>query len=115
MTSFDEREKAFEREFAHREELAFKTRERGLKSLALWAAQRLGKVGKAGEAYALDVVTSDIAGPTPGTGPQRVVADLRASGIAGQEVDEAMNRFLAEAAIRGPLGSDDRPGAQHND
>ena len=44
MTSFDEREKGFERKFAHDEELAFKAVALRNKMLGLWAAEKLGKM-----------------------------------------------------------------------
>jgi hypothetical protein len=63
MTSFDEREKAYEAEFAHKEELKFKARERAITLLAVWAAQRLGKSAEAGERYAKGIVAMDVANP----------------------------------------------------
>jgi hypothetical protein len=65
MTSFDERENAYEVEFAHREELRFKVREQAVKLLALWAAERLGKSGRAAEAYAKDIVAIDLQTRSP--------------------------------------------------
>jgi hypothetical protein len=46
MTSFDQREHAFEAEFAHRDELAFKVRQRAIRLLALWAADVLASQAK---------------------------------------------------------------------
>jgi hypothetical protein len=46
MTSFDQRENAFEAEFAHRDELAFKVRQRAIRLLALWAADVLASQAK---------------------------------------------------------------------
>jgi hypothetical protein len=60
MTSLGERENAYEAEFAHREELKFKAREKAVKALAIWAAERLGKTGNAAEAYAAEVVAADV-------------------------------------------------------
>ena len=51
MTTFDEREKAFENKFEHDMELQFKARARSNKLLGLWAAGLLGKSGEAAEAY----------------------------------------------------------------
>jgi len=103
MTSFDERENAYEVEFAHREELRFKVRERAVKLLALWAAERLGKSGQAGEAYANDIVAMDVANSTPDLAIGRVVTDLHASGVSESEVRRTMDQFSsqAEALLRG--------------
>jgi hypothetical protein len=97
MASFDERAKAYEAEFAHREELRFKVRERAIRLLALWAAERLGKSGRVGEAYAKDIVAMDVTSLKSDDAIGRVVADLHASGVSEQEVRRAMDRFLAQA------------------
>ena len=56
MTTFDERENAFEAKFAHDEEMQFKAEARCNKLLGLWAAEKLGKSGEEAEAYAKTVV-----------------------------------------------------------
>ncbi len=59
MTSFEERERAFERKFAHDEELRFRARARRNKLLGLWAAEKLGLSGDDAEIYAKEVVKAD--------------------------------------------------------
>ncbi len=59
MTTFDEREHAFESKFAHDAEMQFKAEARRNKLLGLWAAELLGKSGDDAEAYAQEVVKSD--------------------------------------------------------
>lgn len=59
MTTFDDRESAFENKFAHDEEMAFKAQARANKLLGLWAAELLGKSGDDADAYARDVIKSD--------------------------------------------------------
>ncbi len=61
MTTFDEREHAFENKFAHDEELRFKAEARRNKLVGLWAAGLLGKSGDAADAYARELVAIDIA------------------------------------------------------
>ncbi|MGH6863894.1 MAG: ATPase inhibitor subunit zeta, partial [Methylocella sp.] len=56
MTTFDEREHAFEAKLAHDEELKFKARARRDKRLGLWAAGQLGKTGVAAEDFASRLV-----------------------------------------------------------
>jgi hypothetical protein len=97
MTSFEKRENAFEVEFAHREELKFRTRERAVTSLAFWAAQRLGKSRQAAEAYVRAIVGLDAANPTLDTMLERVAADLQPAGVTRQEVRGAMEQFFAQA------------------
>ena len=59
MTTFDKRKDAFEKRFAHDEELRFKASARRNKQLGLWAAGLLGKTGAEAETYAKEVVAAD--------------------------------------------------------
>ena len=59
MTTFDDRENAFENKFAHDEEMKFKAEARRNKLLGLWAAELLGKTGDEADTYAKEVVLSD--------------------------------------------------------
>ncbi|WP_425045505.1 DUF1476 domain-containing protein [Primorskyibacter sp. S87] len=59
MTTFDDRENAFEAKFAHDEEMQFKAQARCNKLLGLWAAGLMGKSGDAAEDYAKTVVLAD--------------------------------------------------------
>lgn len=59
MTTFDDRENAFEAKFAHDEETQFKAVARRNKLLGLWAAEQLGKSGAEADEYAKSVVKSD--------------------------------------------------------
>ena len=59
MTTFDDRENAFENKFAHDAEMQFKAEARRNKLLGLWAAELLGKSGDAADEYAKEVIKSD--------------------------------------------------------
>ena len=59
MTTFDDRESAFENKFAHDEEMKFRAEARTNKLLGLWAAEMLGKTGEAADAYAKEVIKAD--------------------------------------------------------
>ena len=59
MTTFDNREQAFENKFAHDEEMQFKAEARCNRLLGLWAADLLGKSGADAESYAQEVVKAD--------------------------------------------------------
>ncbi|MEP2782747.1 MAG: DUF1476 domain-containing protein [Pseudoruegeria sp.] len=63
MSTFDERESAFENKFAHDEEMLFKANVRASKLLGLWAAELLEKSGDDAAAYAIEVVKSDLEEP----------------------------------------------------
>ena len=75
MTTFDDRKNAFEKKFAHDEELRFKATARRNKLLGLWAAGQLGQTGADADAYAKSVVMADFeeAGDDgrPAQGPRR--------------------------------------------
>jgi len=86
MSTFNEREDAFEKQFALDEELRFKATARRNKLLGLWAAERLGKTGPDADAYAKSIVLADFNEPGDGDVIRKVHQDLAA---AGQPSDEA--------------------------
>ena len=59
MTTFDDREKAFETKYAHDQEMQFRAEARRNKLLGLWAAELMGKTGDDADAYAREVVKAD--------------------------------------------------------
>jgi hypothetical protein len=59
MSTFDDRERAFETKFAHDMEMQFKAVARRNKLLGLWAADLLGRTGQAAEDYAMEVIRAD--------------------------------------------------------
>ena len=58
MSTFDKREDAFEKKFAHDEELRFKAMARRNKALALWAAEKLGQTDL--DAYLKELIAADL-------------------------------------------------------
>ncbi|MDT0683461.1 DUF1476 domain-containing protein [Roseicyclus sp. F158] len=60
MATFDDRENAFENKFAHDAEMQFRAEARRNKLLGLWAADLMGKTGEDADAYAREVVKSDL-------------------------------------------------------
>jgi hypothetical protein len=89
MTTFDEREKSYERKFQQDQELAFKVKARRNKLLGLWAAQHLGLDGAAAEHYAREVLQSDLERPGSDDIVGKVARDFAKNGIA---LDEARIR-----------------------
>ena len=59
MSTFDDRENAFENKFAHDAEMQFKADARRNKLLGLWAAELMGKSSDEAAEYAKEVVRSD--------------------------------------------------------
>ena len=105
MTTFDQRENAFETEFAHQEELKFRARERAVRNLAIWAAGRLGKTGEELEAYAREIVAADVSNPTADATAERIAEALAPKGVSKAETHQMMDRLMAAAdeAVRRPL------------
>ena len=99
MTTFDDRKDAFERKFAHDEELRFKAMARRNKLLGLWAAEKLGKSGPDADAYAKSVVMADFQEAGDDDVLRKVKADLEAGGAAVSEGElrTRMTDLLARA------------------
>ena len=96
MSTFDDRENAFENKFAHDAEMQFKADARRNKLLGLWAAALLGKSGAEAEEYAKEVVKSDF----EEAGHEDVYRKV--SGDLGDRADETtirtkMAELMAEA------------------
>jgi len=96
MSTFDQREKDFERKFAHDEELRFKATARRNKLLGLWAAEKLGKSGADADAYAKEVVASDFEEAGDDDVLRKVAKDL-AGKASEQDVRAAMVEMMAKA------------------
>ncbi|MEW6450725.1 MAG: DUF1476 domain-containing protein [Pseudomonadota bacterium] len=82
MTTFDKREEAFEKKFAHDEELRFKANARRNKLLGAWAAAKLGLSGAEADAYAKDVVMADFEEAGDDDVFRKVKKDLEAKKVA---------------------------------
>ena len=83
MTTFDDRENAFEAKFAHDGEMQFKAEARRNKLLGLWAAGLMGKSGDAATEYAMEVVSADFEEAGTEDVVRKVAEDLK--GKAGAE------------------------------
>lgn len=82
MTTFDEREKAFEAKYKHDQDLRFKVTVRRNRLLGLWAAGKMGLSGEAAEIYAKSVVAADFEKPGDQDVVDKVIKDLGAKGVA---------------------------------
>jgi hypothetical protein len=99
MTTFDEREKAFEKKYEHDQDLKFKVNARKNKLLGLWAAGLMGKSGADAEAYAKDVVLADYEKPGDSDVIEKLVKDLAAAGkpMEDHTIRKQAERLAAEA------------------
>ena len=99
MTQFDKREEAFEKQFAHDEELKFKATARRNKLLGLWAAEKLGLSGAEADSYALAVVMSDFEEPGDHDVAKKIRKDFDAKGVdqSDHQIARHINEFMAKA------------------
>ncbi|MFO7478954.1 MAG: DUF1476 domain-containing protein [Methyloceanibacter sp.] len=99
MASFEDREKGFERKFAHDEELKFKATARRNRLLGLWAADLLGITGDDAQAYAREVIKADLAAPGDEDVFQKIRADFDAKGVeqSDHQIRRQMTDLLGEA------------------
>ena len=96
MTTFDDREHAFENKFAHDAEMLFRAEARRNKLLGLWAAELMGKKGPDAEAYAKEVVKSDFEEPGHEDVVRKVAGDLGDAATA-DEIRKKMDELLVVA------------------
>jgi hypothetical protein len=106
MTTFDKREKAFEKKFAIDEEQKFKAEARRNRLLGLWVAENLGLSGDAANAYARQVVAADFEDPGHGVA-RKVMDDLAAKGVAVTEpqLRARMDELMAQAILQVKAGT----------
>lgn len=99
MTTFDDREKAFERKFAHDADLKFKAESRRNKMLAEWAGAKLGMTGTALDDYVRAVRKADLLEAGDNDVFRKVKGDLAAKTItvSDTELHKVMGDFLAKA------------------
>lgn len=101
MTSFDEREKAFEKKFAHDQELKFKATARRNKLLGLWAADLMGLAGDDADEYAKAVIKADFEEVGEEDVFRKIRRDFDDKGIAqSDEVIRVQMADLMDEAIR---------------
>ncbi|MFZ1469843.1 MAG: DUF1476 domain-containing protein [Paracoccaceae bacterium] len=96
MTTFDDRENAFEAKFAHDSEMQFRAEARRNKLVGLWAADLLGKTGDAAAEYAIEVVQADFEEAGIEDVVRKVAADL-AGKASADEIRAKMAEMLSVA------------------
>jgi hypothetical protein len=99
MTSFDERERAFEKKFALDEELKFRAEARRNRLLAQWAAAKLGLTGAEVDDYVKAVRKADLVEKGDEDVFRKVKQDLDDKGVPISEVElrKTMADLLATA------------------
>lgn len=99
MTTFDDREKAFENRYARDQELQFMVIARRNRLLGAWAADLMGLTAVEAESYAKDVVRADFEEAGDEDVIRKVLGDLTSAGVECDEarIREALEHKAAEA------------------
>lgn len=99
MTTFDEREKSYEKKFALDQELKFKSEQRRNKLLGEWAAGKLGLSGPAVEDYVKAVRKADLASKGDEDVFQKIRKDFdeKRVSVTDAELRKAMVDCLSKA------------------
>jgi hypothetical protein len=93
MTTFDDRERAFESQYARDQEMQFKIVARRNRLLGHWAAKKMGLTEAEADAYARDVIRADFEEAGDEDVIRKLLGDLTSAGI---EVDEKAIREALE-------------------
>ena len=100
MTTFNDRETAFENKYAHDADMQFKANARCHKLLGYWAAEKLGKTGDDAEAYAKSVVISDLEEAGHEDVMRKLVADM--DGVASEKIQFLCAEFSVSVRLLKP-------------
>jgi hypothetical protein len=97
MTTFDDREKAFEAKYARDEDMAFRVIARRNKLVGQWAAAKMGLTPEETDAYAKAVVQADFEEAGDEDVIRKLLGDLLAAGI--ETDDAAIRQALSEQLV----------------
>ena len=97
MNKFDEREKSFEKKFAHDEELKFKVSSRRNKYLGQWVSQKLGYDSEKEKEYIQSVIKADFQEAGDEDVFRKIKADLKDQNISDEDIRKKMKEFDEKA------------------
>jgi hypothetical protein len=99
MTTFDDRERAFETKYARDEEMQFRIIARRNRLLGEWAARLMGLSEEETASYAKDVVRADFEEAGDDDVLRKVLGDLTSAGVDTDEtqIREALGHKMVEA------------------
>ena len=97
MNSFDEREKGFEKKFAHDEELQFKVSARRNKYIGEWASKILGYNSDQEKEYIQSVIKADFAEAGDDDVFRKVKEDLKDHNISDEDIRKKMDELNEKA------------------
>ena len=99
MSTFDEREKSFEKKFAHDEELQFKVSARRNKYIGQWVSQILGYNPDQEKDYIQSVIKADFAEAGDEDVFRKVKADLKDRNISDEDIRKKMEELNEKAKM----------------
>ena len=97
MSSFDEREKSFEKKFAHDEELQFKISARRNKYLGQWASQKLGYNPEQEKEYIQSVIKADFQEAGDEDVFRKIKEDLKDHNVSDEDIRKKMDELNEKA------------------
>lgn len=99
MTTFDDRERAFENKYARDQEMQFKIIARRNRLLGHWAAQLMGLTEVEAESYAKDVVRADFEEAGDEDVIRKILGDFTSAGVDCDEgrIRQALEHKTVEA------------------
>ena len=97
MSSFDEREKSFEKKYAYDEELQFKISARRNKYLGQWASKVLGYDEEKEKEYIQSVIKADFEEAGDEDVFRKIKADLKDYNILDEEIRKQMDELNEKA------------------
>ena len=97
MSTFDEREKSFEKKFAHDEELQFKVSARRNKYIGQWVSQILGYNSDQEKDYIQSVIKADFAEAGDEDVFRKVKSDLKDHNISDEDIRKKMDELNEKA------------------
>jgi hypothetical protein len=89
MTTFDDREKAFEAQYARDQEMQFRIVARRNRLLGQWAAKKMGLTQVEAEGYEREVIRADFEEAGDDDVVRKLLGDLTSAGV---DIDEAAIR-----------------------
>ena len=97
MNKFDDREKSFEKKFAHDEELQFKVSARRNKYIGEWASKILGYNPDQEKEYIQSVIKADFAEAGDDDVFRKVKEDLKDHNISDEDIRKKMDELNEKA------------------
>jgi hypothetical protein len=99
MAGIEDREDAFEKKFAHDQEIAFKIEARCCKLLGLWAAAQMGLKAAEADKYAKELVSANLDEPGLDDVRRKLTKDLadKKVAVSAHVLERQIEKCMAEA------------------